>query len=273
MTVVRRTAFFFLIFLSALPFLFAGSEDRTPWVLDETYNGSHPSAFQELKWKIPALVRQTQINMAVRLGLRFEEGWRYPLAVRFRDKSPVGTENVLAYVELTDQDGVVSQSLVINVGAYTRTSFDFERVFAHELVHAMINDALGAKSALIFPVWLNEGLAVYGADQGEQVMLSYVHRMWGFAEGRLINGLDGPHTAYDYVEDYLAIKYINDTHGVNALHNFVRKLVDLRGNVREAYESATNESWDKFLKKARQFAVAQIRSVEPPQRGKIEDPY
>jgi len=226
-----------------------------------------------MTWDIPVLMRQTLINLSVRLGLDFEEGWRYPLTVRFTDGSPRGAENTLAYVILyTDEKGI-RQDLFINLTAYKERKFNFEKVLAHELVHAMLNDALGAEAMQIFPVWLNEGLAVYGADQGEKMAQAYVYQYTGFAEGKLINGLEGPHRALDYAEDYWAIKYIPKRHGPNALRLFVDEIVYRKGDVEAAYKYLFQEDWDKFLEGHNKFSKEEIKRIGPAQRGKKVNPY
>src|SRR5689334_4921298 len=193
--------------------------------MDEFYNGSHQESFQKLRYSLPNLVRQTMINMAVRLGLDFQDGWRYPLAIGFEDGSPMGVENVLAYTQLlSTDDGRFMQRLNINLEAYDKEQFDLEKVFAHELVHAMVNDEIGGEAAKDLPIWFHEGLAVFGADQGETMVKTYAHQYFGMGPDYIINGLEGPHGALDYAEDYLAFKYLNEKVGSNALHNFVREV-------------------------------------------------
>jgi len=241
--------------------------------MDESYDGPHQASFNKLKWEIPNLIRQTTIDMSVRLGLSFDDGWRYPLTVGFVDGAPRGVENVLAFVQYHKMDKGLRQDLLINVRAYEKQGFDFEKVFAHELVHAMLNDAFASESIVILPRWLHEGLAVFGADQGEQMVRVYVHRYWGFAEGKLLNGLEGPHTALDYAEDYWAVKYINEKHGPNFLHGFMREVIQRNGDVKGALQYTCSETWEEFEKNVRKFAIEEIQEIGPPTRGKIENPY
>src|SRR5205823_2966292 len=138
--------------------------------------------------------------------------------------------------------------------AYDREGFTFDKVLAHELVHAMMNDAIGGEAALVLPVWLHEGLAVYGSEQGEQMLDSYLKAFPDRSAEQFINGLEGPHGALDYAEDYLAIKYIHDVHGVNSLHSFVREVIKRRGDIPGAVEYSCNESWEDFKKGAEKFS-------------------
>ena len=261
--------------MTALLFLtcsMRGDETRISWDVDTTYSGSETQACQKLQWIVPNLIRQTTINLAVRLGLQFQEGWQYPMTVGFVDQAPRGVESALAYTQLGFDGRHIRQRLNINVAAYTRDNFNFEKVLAHELVHAMLNDAIGAESAVILPVWLHEGLAVYGADQGEQMVRSYAAQ-FPDDHNQMINGLEGPHTGLDYAEDYLAIKYIYKEHGVNALHNFVRELVARKGDVAGALEYPCHETWPQFQKHARAFALQELGNIPTTKMQAIEKPY
>ncbi|MCB4756152.1 MAG: hypothetical protein LHV69_03815 [Elusimicrobia bacterium] len=246
---------------------------RVPWNLDESYKGDYPDTAEKLRWEVPILMRQTLIDLSVKLGLSYEEGWRYPLTVQFVDGAPGGMENALAFVALAKTEKGIAQSLNINVWAYQKENFDFDKVLAHELVHAMLNDALGAEAALLLPVWLHEGLAVYGAGQGEKMLKNYVYRTSGWSEAKILNGLEGPHGALDYAEDYLAIKYIYEKHGQNSLHNFVRGVVGHRGDIPPAIESSCFETWDDFQKHVRAYSKEEIKRIGPAKRGYNEKPY
>ena len=72
------------------------------------------------------LMRQTALQMSVRLGLQYEEGWAYPLVVGFVDGAPRGAESALAYVQLgTSEEAGIRQDLKINLTAYERENFNF----------------------------------------------------------------------------------------------------------------------------------------------------
>jgi hypothetical protein len=243
------------------------------WTIDEKYRGGHQSTYQKIKWQIPNIMRQTMINNAVKLGMNFRDGWQYPFEIKFVDDSPFGVENVLAYVQIYSDGVAIKQDLNINLGAYDREPFNFEKVFAHELTHAMLNDAIGAEATMILPVWLHEGLAVYAADQGETMVKSYAHKFSGFAARQMLNGLEGGHGALDYAEDYLAVKYIYAKHGPNSLHNFVREVIRRKGDVPGAIQYTCFESWEQFTINARAFAKEEIDAIGPPKRGQQQNPY
>jgi hypothetical protein len=242
--------------------------------MDETYNGPHQAAFQQIRTTIPNLMRQTCIDISVRTGMDFQEGWQYPLVVGFVDGTPMGMENILAYVQLgKTEDGAFAQRLNINLEAYERETFSLEKVFAHELVHAMMNDAIGGEAARYLPTWFQEGLAVFGADQGEKMVKAYAHRTYGMGEGTLINGLEGPHGALDYAEDYLAMKYIYEKIGSNAFHNFIKDVINKKGNISSALEYTCFLKWDEFQQKVKEYSKEQIKNFGPPERGESQKPY
>lgn len=249
------------------------SPTRVDWVLDESYDGNWRQQFDQLRWKIPALVRQTEIDLAVRIGLNFQDGWQYPISIGFVDGSPLGTENVLAYVQMYSDRGSFHQRLNINLRAYAQQGFEFEKVFAHELVHAMVNDAIGGDAALLLPVWFQEGLAVFGANQGEQLVETYGKQFYGFADQQLLNGLEGPHGALDYAEDYLAFQYLWKAHGQNAFHNFIREVIKRKGDILGALPYTCVESWVDFKKNARTFSIEELKRIGPPRRGDSSKPF
>lgn len=234
--------------------------------MDETYAGSHANSFAKLRYDVPILMRQTLIDLSVRCGLDFNEGWQTPLTIRFDDTAPNGVENILAYVQMyRDSKGRIGQFLVVNLSAYDKENFNFKKVFAHELVHAMLNDSLGLDSTKL-PVWFHEGLAVYGADQGEQMMDVYVSEYPEASESYFINGLEGPHNALDYLEDYLAFKYIHDEHGVNSLRNLIQEVTLKKKDIPSAVDYTCGENFERFKENARKFAEEEVKRVSRSNR-------
>ncbi|MCG3203572.1 MAG: hypothetical protein KCHDKBKB_00242 [Elusimicrobia bacterium] len=264
----------FLLILCCVSPSWSTDVSRIAWEFDETYQGPYQNSFNKLRNEVPILMRQTMIDLAVRCGLSFYEGWQIPLVVRFSDQAPFGVESILAYVQMqTNARGEVRQELVINLKAYETENFNFDKVFAHELVHAMLNDSLGVASVQL-PVWFHEGLAVYGANQGENLKLATVGQMDNATVSTFINGLEGAHGALDYLEDYLAFKYIHDKHGINSLHNFIREIISRKGDIPGALEYTCLEDWNTFLKEAKTFAEKEVAEMTRSyQRERAIRPY
>ena len=257
---------------SVFPVRAEESLQRYDWKLDENYAGAHADDFSRLRYEVPNLMRQSQIDIAVATGLDFQEGWSHPLQIRFVDGSPAGVENALAYVELITDGKRQAQRMNINLGAYAGGKFNFDKVFRHELFHAMLNDALGPDAPSL-PRWLHEGMAVYAADQGEQLINAYLTQIEAGDEERFINGLEGPHTAEDYVEDYLAFKYMRERHGANAIQAFSRTLVASKGDVPAAIRAACSEDWAGFQESARTYSIEELKRIKRTLRGTQAAPY
>jgi len=250
------------MFILSANFARAQEEKRIPWILDDSYNGSYSESYQQLHHEIPDIFRHTVIELSSRLGLNYQEGWRYPLTVGFVDRAPFGVENMLAYVQIVQTaEGGIKQVLKINLKAYEQDKFNFEKVFAHELVHAIMNDSLGAEASTKLPLWFHEGLAVWGADQGEQMLRSYVYRFGISADSKMFNGLENHSSPLDYAEDYLAFKYIYKRHGINSLHNFVAEVVKKGGGIPEALEYTCFEKWDDFQENLAEFCKEEAKEI------------
>lgn len=245
---------------------------RHAWTLDENYQGPHQDDFTRLRFAFPNMIRQTLIDIAVDTGLDFQEGWNHPITIRFTDGAPAGVENALAYVELFSDDTHVAQRLNVNLDAYAREKFSFDKVFRHELFHAMLNDALGLHSRDV-PIWLHEGLAVYAAGQGDQMLNSYLSQIEEGDEESFLNGLEGAHGGLDYVEDYLTVKYIRERHGINSMKGFVRQLVALKADYKAAIQASCFEDWPTFEKNARAFALSELVRIKRTLRGAQAGPF
>jgi len=270
--------FKFLILITAfitLPVFVFGDSDRLPWTIDDSYNGSYQDTYNKLRWDVPNFLRQSTIDIAGRVGLDFQEGWSSPLIVRFVDSTPAGMENALAYVQFQISEDKFWQTLNINLSAYGQDPFNFQKVFEHELLHAMLNDAVGPDGVPNIPIWFHEGLAVYGAEQGDQMVRSYVAQYAQQPAEFFINGLESLHTGLDYAEDFLAFAYIHQEHGLTGLHNFIREVVSRKGDIPGALSYTCSEDWDTFQQKARTYALEKIKDIkrEPRFRGPADKPY
>lgn len=263
MSLRLRPYFLLCVLLLAVPV----HAELYQWKMDDSYNGPYKDTALRLKYDINSLMRNTMIDVATRCGLDFQDGWQHPLFVRFVDDAPGGTENILAYVqEGRTQEGAFVQMLSVNLRAYEREQFNFPKVFAHELVHAMLNDGLAEKAEQV-PVWFHEGLAVYASNQGESLMQSYVFRYPDQNVDFFINGLEGNHGAVDYLEDYLAFKYIAEKKGGTSLRNFIREITARGGDIPGAYQYTCYEPWAKFLTNAKSYAEEQIAELRRTTRG------
>jgi len=247
-------------------------ETRTACQLDESYNGPHQEAFQKLRFYIPNLLSTTQLELASDMGLDYQEGFRYPFTIGFVDEPLSGSEYALAYVQLSRGDGGFRQRMNINLEAYSRRPFNFDKVFRHEMSHAILSDAVGGDVFAKLPVWLIEGLAIWVAEQGEQLTRAEAHRYPAYAEKILVSDLEGPRRANLYPQYFLAIEYIVKTKGVGSLQNLLHDLVNERP-LREAMAYNLGEDWETFQKNVRDFSIQYIRNLGTGSPLEREQPY
>lgn len=93
-----------------------------------------------------------------------------------------------------------------------------DRILGHEMVHAIMNDALGATKTILLPDWFKEGIAdfIHGADERLKGLIvdsgSIVDSKIDFIVNRaiaLMNGGIWKGDNTDYVSSYIAIKFIH----------------------------------------------------------------
>jgi len=77
-----------------------------------------------------------------------------------------------------------------------------------------------------------------------------------------LQGLEGSHGLEDYAEDYLAFLYVEEEHGVGALHALAGDVVEGRGDYRAAIRARTGEDWPAFRDNARRHAHTKLRLIE-----------
>ena len=247
------------------------AEPRFPCRVDDSYSGPRQEAFQKLRFAIPGLAQADQVEVSSKMGLDYRDGFRYPLTIGFTDSPlPMG-EYALAYVHLYQYGTEIRQEMNINLEAYAQSSFDFEKVFAHEMSHAILADALGKEAFGKLPTWLIEGLALWVAGQGEELARAEAHRYPAFAERVLVRDLTQPASAAMYPQYFLAVEYIEKTKGAAAIQNLVH---DLAGGKTFPEALAYNvEGWEDFQKNVRDFSTRYIQSLGPGEYGKKERPY
>ena len=159
---------FSLVIFAAL-FLSRPALAREAAVIDSNYRGAHQDDYLRQSDRVRILVRQAQLEVSVRLGLyQYQEGFQYPLTIRFQDDAPVGVEHALAFVRLLQTPSGFQQELVVNLGEMANRPADLDVVFYHEMTHAVLNDAVGGPASQRIPTWVQEGLAQYVSGEGDR---------------------------------------------------------------------------------------------------------
>jgi len=240
----------------------ANSVPRHLATVQESYTGTHPDLYAEQHDRVRILVRQAQLEISSQLGLfQYQEGFRWPLTIRFDDQPMAGVEHALAYVQLLSSGQTFAQELVVNLDVMSGNHDDFDKIFYHEMTHAVLNDAVIAEFRRPLPSWVQEGLAVYISGDGEDRVKALAQRVRKFQAQALVHDLEDP--VLDYAGDYLAFRYLKDKHSINSLQAFVRLLTDGKSPP-EAIEESTGLSWEKFKTSLKDYSAQTYRQFARP---------
>jgi hypothetical protein len=242
--------------------LWADSTPRYAAVIQDGYGGTHPDLYAEQQDRVRLLVHQAQLEISSQLGLfQYQEGFRWPIKIRFDDTPVTGVEHALAYVQLYNSGPKFAQELVINLDVMATRHEDFDKIFYHEMTHAVLNDAVISESRQPLPSWVQEGLAVYISGDGESRVKAQAQRVRKSQAKALVHNVEEP--VLDYAADYLAFKFINDKHSINSLQAFVRDLTDGK-SPHDAIESSTGLSWDAFCRDLADYSAEMYRRQARP---------
>ncbi len=240
---------------------------RQDAMLFSEYHGVHPEEFAAQFDRVRLLIRQAQLEISSRLGLfQYQQGFRCPLTIRFEDGAPVGMENPLAYVQLYQSSSGFRQELIINLDAYAQYKMDFDKLFYHEMTHAVLNDAVGGEASLKIPSWVQEGFAQYISNEGEDRLRGAIRQTVSLPPDTLLCDLSGPPRARCYPQYYLTIKYILDKGGTNALQAFARDLA-IDKTVSDSLQDTVFMDLPTFEKNVHDYSLDLVKKA--PER----DPY
>ncbi|MBI4866340.1 MAG: hypothetical protein HY816_05260 [Candidatus Wallbacteria bacterium] len=152
---------------------------------------------------------------------------------------------------------------------------DLDLELDHELIHAAMRDRLGKLAYRKVPHWLREGLALYGAGQGDE-RLSHLAAGYGTSEDGdlvvkdpkdVIRPLESrKHSLASYAEDVLAVGAIEHEFGPEAVVLLYERVV--RGvPYRKAIEAVTGLGWKRFRALAYGYSLAVARRMLLPGRA------
>ena len=253
--------YFWLIIGLSVP-LSGSTEPRFTASLQTSYSGSHQDLFTQQQERVRLLIHQAQLEISSQLGLlQYQEGFRCPLTVRFDDTPAPGVEHALAYVRLIPTVHGAAQELVINLDVMANNTEDFDGIFYHEMTHAVLNDAVVVEYKRQLPSWVQEGLAVYIAGDGNEWVSHTAKRYRKSQAHALVRDLEEP--VLDYPRDYLAFKYLYEKHGINSLQAFVRDLT--QGKLpQDAIEDSTGLTWEAFRQNLKEYSLAAYQDQALP---------
>jgi hypothetical protein len=253
----------FLLSLLVSPVLADAPAVQQPPVLVEKYaNDVKDDYLQELT-RVRTYLSIAERNIATQLGLmQYGEGFFHPVQIRFDDGSPAVNQNPFFYV-LVRQPGSEDfrQELVVNVEAYARNRKDsnwkdnaLRNGFYYAMAQLMFNDLTRGQG---FPLWVQEGLAVYVSGSGEAMLADAVGKTRRSDVPNLIIELNQPYpylTKNQWAQYYLAIKYISDTGGVNGFQAFVREIVS-GSSAADTVRRTLNQEWPDFKKNVHTYTA------------------
>lgn len=232
------------------------------WTIDGSYAGPNQEALGQLTARLPLLMNLAFIDVAQRMGIEREGGFRYPLTIRFVDELPSGAEQRWAYVKLTSDLSGTRQDLYANLEAYRRGSGYFDKAYLHEMGHVFLAEAIGPRAFSVLPVWFVEGMAMWSAEEGKPAVKAHIlARLERFETGaELLGPLEGERQMTRYPQYYMAIEYISQAKGPEALRQIIE---DLAGGteLKEALRNRLGEDWNVFKENVRRFSADYLRKV------------
>ncbi len=215
---------------------------------------------------VEARFEQVKLNCIALLEARFSKKW--PTTV-------VNSTSLLQGLATGFHLGVNSGGLnevASTSGAGNNISIDFqlelfldgaanvETTGCHEIVHAYFRRYMNSARYSDLPKWAREGMAVYLSDQTQEKLQQFFSaKLENFVDySRALNGLEGPHTLNDYLEDALAFESMNQLapEGDGAQKVLEKVLVGV--SIEQAIESTLHLSFDEFKIKATEYSRARL---------------
>jgi len=254
---MRPAQLFILLLFSCLIQPQAATADRNGAEIQSVYEGRNPDAFAQVQDRVVQLVKTSQLEVSVGLGLQqYREGFQYPFQIRFEDSPSPGFEHTLAYVRLGRTSGGFAQEMVIHLEELRAIAdlrwLDVEKVFYHEMTHAVLNDTVGGDAARRLPTWLHEGLAQFISREGEDRFREAAGRFTQREIKATVFQLERPFAQLAYPQFYLAVRYLNDKHSINAIQGMVRYIMEGK-SVEQALLESTGLSLERFYQNVNDY--------------------
>ncbi len=161
-------------------------------------------------------------------------------------------------------DGLASpmkNMIILKSPKWIPTDKDVNAIATHELVHIMVDRAVKGNP---LPTWLNEGLAVYYSGEKGYASSTLVSKSLitksliplSDIDDVLSFHLDKAQLAYQ--QSYLAVVYLFDNYGVEAVRNIILKVSE-GNNLNEAFIEVLDRDLWKFEEEWLQYVEQQYR--------------
>lgn len=216
-------------------------------------------------------VAEKKIKQAFGIGME-EKEVKPTLSVQFQNGDIGGTTAYIAGYTNTK-----NQTLVIDIADFGKAHGEngavqddlkgeyLDRVLAHEMLHAVMNDYVGVNRILVIGEWVKEGLAefLHGADERMKTVIAPkgeldYEKVKKLSERavELIKGNPLKSENMDYASAYLAIRYMyyymkKNNKSMNDLMYQYKTITPYLQNLdKNAISSVVGMSYDEFIEKA-----------------------
>jgi len=236
-----------------------------PATIVNSYNGGYKDDFPQELVRVQSYVLPVQSDIATLYGLQYGQGFLHPVTIRFTDGAPAASENPFYYVQTKGSGDTFSQDLVVNVEAFAKrraepplklSEDDMRNGFRYALTKIMLNDLSDGDPDNVWPLWVQEGLAVYASGDGDSLVKAVAEKTVKSRAADLVEDLNdpGPYlTRRAWAGYYLAIKSIFATGGAATLQAFVRALTDGK-SAADAVRDSLSQEWPAFVAVVRDYS-------------------
>lgn len=150
----------------------------------------------------------------------------------------------------------------------------FKHVVHHELVHGVLNEmlyggtlqtAVGSGRRIIFPLWMNEGLAEYSSIEGMNTQTDMFMRDVVLSEN--LKGLNYLYGYFAYRGGQTFYWYVEDKYGKEKVGDLVNRM-RVYGTPNLAFKSAFHKTYEEFsehwVRDLKKFYLPDIEKFEHP---------
>jgi len=222
--------------------------------IDQSYSGlySQDPEFMALVEELAAVRAQAIRRAEARLGLEFDRPEF--IIVRLEDTSAnsgLGASSRPVRARQGDVFLVTLSARQLRLGV-----MDVESSLVHEFIHGLMREKMGERDYLSLPVWIREGIAVWGAGQLRERARNVISE--AFLEGKdpriVVSELENLRFSSDeYLTDAILFELIEKESGAEAVRRAVRSLVE-GDSWREVLEEASAMSWSVLQMAAMDFS-------------------
>jgi hypothetical protein len=233
--------------------------------IDVSYAGKHRDHQQirQLFEDFPGIRRNVYHKIRRRTGLWPKDG--SVIVVRLEDRE-WRHGKALAWMSprtLNRRDGVL---INYYTDGYLAMPGAVKDVLAHETIHAIMYQLMGARRFFSLPIWVREGSAGWGAGEVPMRLRGSVCHLKRSAD-EILDGLERReyeatfHQGQDYLEDALAFDYVARVQGMDKVRELYTHIA-AGVNPELAFEKVTGLPWGEVKIRMDEFARRVIAEVD-----------